>query len=120
MDIPDPGRRLNSMFKRIQSSLIFQSPLLPNHHLSPSNSWFHLTTTNSFLSSTRRRLNIFLRKNLGTTPSISRIYLLSKRLGLINSLPKNKKNSTLGLMKTLGKDTFIYQSLHRLLHSFTF
>src|ERR1700677_1048279 len=53
-------------------------------------------------------------------PSTSRICLLNKRLGLINSLPKSKKNLMLGSMKTLGRDTSVHQSLHRLLHSFMF
>src|ERR1700677_1817546 len=101
MAIPDPNRRLNSMLKRIQSYLISRSLLLPNHHLYPSNSWSLLIIMNFFLSSTRKHQNTFLLRNLGTTPSTSRIHLLNKELGLINSLLKSKKNSTLGSMKIL-------------------
>src|ERR1700677_112888 len=59
MDIPDLNRRLNSMLKRILSFLTSPSLLHPNHHLSLSNSWFHPTTTNFFLSSTRKLQNVF-------------------------------------------------------------
>src|ERR1700677_3223894 len=59
MDIPDPNRRLNSMLKRILSSLTSPSLLHPNHHQSLSNSWFHPITTSSFQSSTKKRQNIF-------------------------------------------------------------
>src|ERR1700677_3593658 len=59
MDIPDLNRRLNSMLKRILSSLTSPSLLHPNHHQSLSNNWFHPITTSSFQSSMRKRRNIF-------------------------------------------------------------
>src|ERR1700677_5022977 len=59
MDIPDPNCRLNSMLKRILSSLTSPSLLHPNHHQSLSNNWFHPTTMSFFLSSTRKLRNAF-------------------------------------------------------------
>src|SRR6202453_2770983 len=59
IDIPDPNCCLNSTSKRIRSSQTSPSLLHPNHHQSLSNSWFHPTTMNFFLSSTRKHRNIF-------------------------------------------------------------
>src|ERR1700677_2961939 len=59
MDIPDLNRHLNSMLKRILSSLISPSLLHPNHHLSLSNSWFLPIIMSFFLSSTRKLQNVF-------------------------------------------------------------
>src|ERR1700677_4694061 len=41
IDIPDLNCRLNSMLKRILSSLTSSSLLLPNHHQSLSNNWVY-------------------------------------------------------------------------------